>query len=258
MQPARENFREIPVLLLSCSYYIKKKATRKPGSFQIFIYVNYRISKDDTTPGPLSFRIKVIIKTEAVISCSVIHNDTNIEKFSETDYFFSKKIALDSHDILFLSCDKSVDFLNVLIGNFLDFLFTLFLSVLRKAFVLLSLLGAAIAAKRGAHLGFTLLSEHVGAKVGRILGIISMAAATVFSGIICYFGVFMALNQFNKGQVTGAMQLPEWIFGSFVPLGALLVTIRFAQNLIKLILGKDVEHEDVVADAIEAAEEAGQ
>ena len=120
-------------------------------------------------------------------------------------------------------------------------------------FVLLSLLGAAIA-----DLGFTLLSEHVGAKVGRILGIISMAAATVFSGIICYFGVFMALNQFNKGQVTGAMQLPEWIFGSFVPLGALLVTIRFAQNLIKLILGKDVEHEDVVADAIEAAEEAGQ
>ena len=85
-----------------------------------------------------------------------------------------------------------------------------------------------------------------------------MAAATVFSGIICYFGVFMALNQFNKGQVTGAMQLPEWIFGSFVPLGALLVTIRFAQNLIKLVLGKDVEHEDVVADAIEAAEEAGQ
>ena len=140
MQPARENFRGIPVLLLSCSYYIKKKATRKPGSFQIFIYVNYRISKNDTTPGPLSFRIKVIIKTEAVISCSVIHNDTNIEKFSETDYFFSKKIALDSHDILFLSCDKSVDFLNVLIGNFLDFLFTLFLSVLRKAFVLLCLL----------------------------------------------------------------------------------------------------------------------
>ena len=125
-------------------------------------------------------------------------------------------------------------------------------------FVLLSLLGAAIAAKRGAHLGFTLLSEHVGAKAGRVLRLTSPAAATVFSGVICYFGVFMALNQFNKGQVTGAMQLPEWIFGSFVPLGALLVTIRFAQNLIKLILGKDVEHEDVVADAIEAAEEAGQ
>ena len=125
-------------------------------------------------------------------------------------------------------------------------------------FVLLSLLGSAIAAKRGAHLGLTIISDRVGPKAGRVLGIISMAFATAFSAIICYFGFFMALNQFNKGQVTGAMQLPEWIFGSFVPLGALLVTIRFAQNLIKLILGKDVEHEDVVADAIEAAEEAGQ
>lgn len=123
-------------------------------------------------------------------------------------------------------------------------------------FVLLSLLGAAIAAKRGAHLGFTLLSEHVGEKVGRILGIISMAAATLFSGIICYFGIFMVINQFNKGQVTGAMQLPEWIFGSFVPLGALFVTIRFAQNFVKLIIGKEVQHEDVLAEAIEAAEEA--
>ena len=37
---------------------------------------------------------------------------------------------------------------------------------------------------------------------------------------------------------------------------ALFVTIRFAQNLIKLITGHDIEHEDVIADAIEAAEEA--
>lgn len=123
-------------------------------------------------------------------------------------------------------------------------------------FVLLSLLGAAIAAKRGAHLGFTLLSEHVGEKAGRILGIIAMAASTAFSGIICYFGIFMVINQINKGQVTGAMQLPEWIFGSFVPLGAFLITIRFAQNLYRLIRGKDIQHEDVLADAIEAAKEA--
>lgn len=120
-------------------------------------------------------------------------------------------------------------------------------------FVLLSLLGAAIAAKRGAHLGFTLISEHVGAKAGRILSIISMALATTFSGIICYFGYFMALKQFNKGQVTGAMQLPEWIFGSFVPIGAAFVTIRFAQNLIRVIRGKEVAHEDVLEEAKEEA-----
>ena len=120
-------------------------------------------------------------------------------------------------------------------------------------FVLLSLLGSAIAAKRGAHLGLTIISDRVGPKAGRVLGIISMAFATAFSAIICYFGFFMALNQFNKGQLTAGTQLPEWIFGSFVPIGALFVTIRFAQNLFRLIAGKEIQHEDVVAEALENA-----
>ena len=102
-------------------------------------------------------------------------------------------------------------------------------------FVLLSLLGSAIAAKRGAHLGLTLVTERVGAKAARILGIISMIFSTAFSALICYYGVFMAINQYEKGQVTLATQLPECIFGSFVPIGALFMTIRFGQNLYRLI-----------------------
>ena len=120
-------------------------------------------------------------------------------------------------------------------------------------FVLLSLLGAAIAAKRGAHLGLSILTDRVGPKTSRVLGIISMLFATVFSAIICYYGVLMALSQFNKGQLTAGTQLPEWIFGSFVPIGALFVTIRFAQNLFRLITGKEIQHEDVVAEALENA-----
>ena len=34
------------------------------------------------------------------------------------------------------------------------------------------------------------------------------------------------------------------------------MTIRFGQNLFRLLTGKDIEHEDVVAEAIENAEEA--
>ena len=122
-------------------------------------------------------------------------------------------------------------------------------------FVLLSLLGSAIAAKRGAHLGLTIISDRVGPKAGRILGIISMACATAFSALICYFGIFMTLNQFNKGQLTAGTQLPEGIFGSFVPIGALFITIRFGQNLVRLLAGKSIEHEDIVADALENAAE---
>ena len=51
-------------------------------------------------------------------------------------------------------------------------------------FVLLSLLGSAIAAKRGAHLGLTIITDRVGPKMGRVLGAVSMAFATAFSAII--------------------------------------------------------------------------
>ena len=122
-------------------------------------------------------------------------------------------------------------------------------------FVLLSLLGSAIAAKRGAHLGLTIVTERVGPKAARALGIISMALSTAFSALICYYGVFMVINQYEKGQVTLATQLPECIFGSFVPIGALFMTIRFGQNLYRLIAGKEIAKEDVVADALEAAKE---
>ncbi len=124
-------------------------------------------------------------------------------------------------------------------------------------FVLLSLMGAAIAAKRGAHLGFTLLTEKIGEKGARILGILSMAISAAFSGLICYYGYFMAFKQFTKGQLTAGTQLPEWIFGAFVPIGAFFVTVRFLQNMFKLILGKNVQKEDVLADAIAAAEAEG-
>lgn len=102
-------------------------------------------------------------------------------------------------------------------------------------FVLLSLLGAAIAAKRGAHLGLTIILDVVSPKVEKILKSIGLILAVVFSGSIFYYGIFMTMRQFARGQITAGMQWPEWIFGSFVPIGAFFLTIRFLQVLIREI-----------------------
>ncbi len=104
-------------------------------------------------------------------------------------------------------------------------------------FVLLSLLGTAIAARRRAHLGLTILTDVVNPKVRRILHIIGYLFAVAFTGAIFYYGILMVLSQRQLGQVTANMQWPEWIFGSFVPIGALFATIRFAQALIEEIRG---------------------
>ena len=96
-------------------------------------------------------------------------------------------------------------------------------------FILLSMMGTAIATKRRAHLGLTILTDAVPEKVRKVLITLGFAIGTAFSAALCYYGIQMVLQQINLGQVTPTMQWPEWIFGTFIPFGALFVTIRFAQ-----------------------------
>ena len=102
-------------------------------------------------------------------------------------------------------------------------------------FVLLSMLGTAIAAKRRAHLGLSIVTDAVGPKAEKRLRIIGYVAAVLFTGAIFYYGIRMVMNQRMLGQVTAGMQWPEWIFGSFVPIGAFFATVRFIQVLIEEI-----------------------
>lgn len=111
-------------------------------------------------------------------------------------------------------------------------------------FVLLSLLGTAIAAKRKAHLGLTIITDLVNPKIHRIMAVIGYGFAVAFTFAIFYYGILMVKSQIDLGQVTAAMQWPEWIFGSFVPFGSFFVVLRFGQNLIEAIKwkpGKEVK-----------------
>ena len=102
-------------------------------------------------------------------------------------------------------------------------------------FVLLSLLGTAIAAKRRAHLGLTILTDAVSPQVRKIMNLVSCILAVAFSGAIFFYGIKMVMNQRMLGQVTAGMQWPEWIFGSFVPIGSLFVLIRFIQLTVNAV-----------------------
>ena len=113
-------------------------------------------------------------------------------------------------------------------------------------FVLLSLMGSAVAAKRGAHLGLTVLTDLVSPSVKKILKIIGFVFAIIFSSSVLYYGILMVQSQMQRGQVTANMQWPEWIFGSFVPIGAFFLTLRFIQVLIAEIKTKPESGEEEV------------
>ena len=124
-------------------------------------------------------------------------------------------------------------------------------------FVLLSMLGTAIAAKRQAHLGLSIITDRVSPKTRRIMMIFGYGLATVFSAAVLYYGIQMVRSEYVLGQVTAAMQWPEWIYGLFVPFGAIFMTIRFAEITIKEIRTPAdqvlTEEEVMIAEAAEAA-----
>ena len=113
-------------------------------------------------------------------------------------------------------------------------------------FVLLSMMGTAIAAKRQAHLGLSIVTDRVSPKARRAL-------------LIFGYGILMVRSEYILGQVTAAMQWPEWIYGCFVPFGAIFMTIRFAQITLKEIRTPAdqvlTEEEVQIEEAAEAARE---
>ena len=129
-------------------------------------------------------------------------------------------------------------FVNI-IARYLGASFSFSEEVTTYLFVLLTLMEAAIAAKRKAHLGFTLISDMMPPRVHKLMQTIGYLSATGFCALLFYYGLLMAISQYQRRQITAGMQWPEWVFGAFVPFGAFFVTVRFLQLLVGTLKRKE-------------------
>lgn len=108
-------------------------------------------------------------------------------------------------------------------------------------FILSSLIGAAVAAKKGAHMGLSVLTDLVPKKLQRYVTLITVLAAMVFCGFLIKYGFDMVQSEIRLGQTTPAMGWPEWIFGLFVPVGGIFMAIEFIQFGINAFKGQEGE-----------------
>ena len=99
-------------------------------------------------------------------------------------------------------------------------------------FVLLSLFGSAVAAKRRAHLGLTLLTDRLPWRVNKFIFAFGYACAVAFCAILVWKGIAMVQTSLQFKTVTLAMNWPEWIFNAFVPIGGAVIGIRYIQLII--------------------------
>lgn len=101
-------------------------------------------------------------------------------------------------------------------------------------FVLMNFMGTAIAARRNAHLGLSILTDRVSPQARTILSVITYGIAAIFCLLVVIFGIQMVISQYRLGQETAAMQWPEWIYGSFVPVGAAFSMVAFIEGMIDM------------------------
>lgn len=129
----------------------------------------------------------------------------------------------------------SIAFMNVLSRKLLSLSWSFTEEITTNIFILISLLGVAIAFKRGAHLGLTLLYDKVSPKTKKALTVFIMLVGVFFSILLLVFGVQMVISEINSGQTTPALGWPEWVFGSFVPIGALFILIRVVESSLQVL-----------------------
>lgn len=99
-------------------------------------------------------------------------------------------------------------------------------------FVLITLLAAALACREGELVNLTLLTDRLPAKLKKPTLILVTVLCVGFSAILFKYGLEKVITQLENGKRTFVLNWPEWIFWSFVPIGAACMVLHFIEYCI--------------------------
>lgn len=104
--------------------------------------------------------------------------------------------------------------------------------LLTGGFVLLTVFGAAIAARRGEHLAVELISDMLPPTARRVVIALSALLSVALLAASIWFCWQLVLNQMGNGMRSYALRLPLWWYSAALPLGFALVLIRYVQAML--------------------------
>ena len=117
-------------------------------------------------------------------------------------------------------------------------------------FVLITLLAAALAARDGELVNLSLLPDRLSAKARRILLVVNTVFSVAFTVVLFKYGMDKVLTQLANGKRTFVLNWPEWIFWSFVPIGAACMTLHMIEYLIDTFVKAKEEGQEKMISAI--------
>ena len=121
-------------------------------------------------------------------------------------------------------------FVNVVVRYLTSYSFAATQELLLDGFLLLTVFGAAIAARRGEHLAVTLLTDLLPARARRLAVAFSAALSILLLALSAWFTLELVQNQYQSGVTSSGMEIPEWYVSVGLPIGFLLIAARLVQS----------------------------
>ncbi|MBO5158364.1 MAG: TRAP transporter small permease [Lachnospiraceae bacterium] len=106
-------------------------------------------------------------------------------------------------------------------------------------FVLITLLAAALACREGELVNLTLVTDLLPEKTKKPVMILVTVLCVIFSLILFKYGLDKVITQLENGKRTFVLNWPEWIFWSFVPIGAGCMALHFIEHCIDFCTKKE-------------------
>lgn len=105
----------------------------------------------------------------------------------------------------------------------------------KNTVLLVGFLGGMLAARENQHLAIAASTLIRAEKVQKVMQTVSLGLAVVFGTAFCISSVEWIITAFGSGTLVGF--IPIRVFGAVVPLGFLVMTIRFAARIPRSITG---------------------
>lgn len=131
--------------------------------------------------------------------------------------------------ILFLAM-TALGFVNVVIRYGTNYSFAATEELLVNGFLLLTVFGAAIAARRGEHLAVTMVHDLLPRVLWLPLLIVSIALSVLLLSLSAWFSWEAMMNIRRVGMQSYGLGLPAWYYQAALPFGFALIILRYLQH----------------------------
>ncbi|MFG6577586.1 TRAP transporter small permease [Sulfitobacter sp. 1A15333] len=142
--------------------------------------------------------------------------------------------------VLFLGMTL-IGFINVVVRYATHYSFAASEEVLTNGFLLLTVFGAAIAARRGQHLAVTIVQDFLPRPAARAVFMLSVVLSVLLLAASAWFSWATLINQMDSGIRSYALGVPAWWYQIGLPFGFALIIIRYLQHAAEMWRAKRQE-----------------